>query len=79
VGREVRRQLVYDDLADRNGTARGLGLHRRELAELQSLTLDADRLAQEVDVRDRQPQQLADPEPGAGQSDHDGAPPLVER
>jgi len=46
---------------------------------LGALALDPDRLSQEIDVVNLQPEQLADPESGAGECHDDGAPAVVDR
>ena len=69
---------VDHHLADRDGTPRGLRLQRSDLVRLQSLPLDADRTAQEVDVGESKSEQLADPKARAGEHDRYHLPPLPQ-
>jgi hypothetical protein len=62
VGRKVCCERVDDHLADGYDLSRRLGLHRLDPARLVTLALDAYLTAQEVDVGDLEPEQLADPE-----------------
>jgi hypothetical protein len=68
----MSRQRVHDDLADRERTSGALRLRASHSAALVPLTLHPDGSAQEVDVRDLQADQLADPETGACQRHDDG-------